>query len=93
MQPPLPAFLAIFALSNQNNLVMIPFCVVRSIERKCRELQCPECGGHHDVSIECSGDVVCPHFNGACNGFRREANNLIADEIRRFLNDPLPHLR
>lgn len=73
---------------------MIPVKLKVSIENKCEAMVCPDCGGHHSVSVEVRGDTVCPRFlDASCEGFKDAVINLLKTEITRWINDPLPCLR
>ena len=72
---------------------MIPNRVLRSIERKCNDMVCPTCGGHHSVSLsEAKGVGAVSRLisHDACEAFQGAALNLIKEEINRFLVNPLP---
>ena len=74
---------------------MIPNRVLRSIEQKCSQIVCPECGGHHQVSLEDkggSGVVIVSCSQDACEAFHGAAQNLVHAEVSRFLNNPFPLL-
>lgn len=74
---------------------MLPNHFVRSLEQRCNELVCPNCGGHHEVRLDYHhADVVVPHFkDDACAGFQPFVTTFLNKEITRFLNDPLPLLK
>lgn len=74
---------------------MIPRHILRSIERKCNALTCPECGGRHSVSlaeVAASGAFIVSFSQEACDAFQGAARNLANAEMRTFLADPLPLL-
>ncbi len=66
-----------------------------SLEAKCNQLVCCECGKNHSVRLEVPGDVVVPCFadTNTCLGFKEQVNNLIRTEVMRRMTDPFPWLR
>jgi hypothetical protein len=70
---------------------MIPNYVLRSIEQMCSQIVCPECGGHHQVTLEDvggTGAVKVSCSQDACDAFKGAAQNLVHAELRRFVSNP-----
>lgn len=73
---------------------MIPNSFIVSLEQKCSQLQCPDCGLSHRVTLRSVGLVVSPHFEGnPCDGFKVLVNNFVRTELARWINNPFPHIR
>lgn len=68
---------------------------VASIEAKCNQLECRECGKHHAVKLELEDDVIFQNYldDDFCRGFREQVDNLIKTEIMRRITDPFPFLK
>lgn len=68
---------------------------ISTLEKKCNQLICPECGKHHLVKLAYSGSVVStPSFDDeACDGFKEKVNAFVKTEIKRHINNPLPFIR
>lgn len=82
-----------YKIRNMMNLLSTYF--VSSLEKKCNQLVCPECGKHHEVKLRCVNDAieVSSLEEDACRGFKEKVNAFVKTEVRRHLNDPLPYLR
>ena len=82
-----------YKIRNMMNLLSTYF--VSSLEKKCNQLVCPECGKHHEVKLRCVNDAieVSSLEEDACRGFKEKVNAFIKTEVRRHLNDPFPYLR
>lgn len=73
---------------------MLPRTFISSLGDKCASVQCPDCGDNHSVNLFVKGLLVSPQFEEeTCEGFKDLVNNLVKTEVRRFINDPFPHLR
>lgn len=68
---------------------------VASIEAKCNQLECCECGKHHAVKLKVIDDVIFQDYLDGenCLGFREQVNNLIKTEMMRRIMDPFPCLK
>ena len=68
---------------------------VASIEAKCNQLECCECGKYHAVKLEWEDDVIFQNYldDDFCRGFREQVDNLIKTEIMRRITDPFPFLK
>lgn len=72
---------------------MIPSHVLRSIEKKCNEVVCPECGGRHEIYLrdEKGSGVIRHSFSAdACESFQGAALSLLRSEITSFMVNPIP---
>lgn len=68
--------------------------LIPSLQEQCAQLECPTCGKNHRVTLFSKGAFVSPQFEkNTCDGFKVLANNLVATEVKRFLNNPLPYIR
>lgn len=68
--------------------------LVASMEAKCNQLVCCECGKNHAVRLCVSGDVVVPRYSDGniCPGFKEQVNALLKTEITRHMTNPFPWL-
>lgn len=66
--------------------------LVVSMEAKCNQLVCHDCGKNHAVHLDVSGDVVIPRYSGEniCCGFKEQVNALLKTEITRHMMNPFP---
>lgn len=73
---------------------MIPKSLIVSLEQQCSQLQCPDCGKLHRVTLRNVGMVVSPHFeDSTCDGFKVLVHNFVRTKLTRWINDPFPYLR
>ncbi len=65
---------------------------VASLEAKCNQLVCCECGKNHAVRLDVVGDVVVACYSGSdiCRGFKEQVNALLMTEITRHMANPFP---
>lgn len=63
-----------------------------AFERKCAELVCPDCGGHHTVMLDvrAEGSMAVPRVLSGkrCDGYSRLVVNLLKTETERWINSP-----
>lgn len=63
---------------------------INEIEKKCRNLTCPDCGRTHDVAIiyDERNEAIRPYSpEPICEGFSLAVHNLIKTEVSRLLNE------
>lgn len=67
---------------------------ISSLKEKCNNLQCPDCGKHHQVTLSFDRGVLFKRYApDSCVGFKDAVDALIKTEISRFMNDPSPFLK
>ena len=69
--------------------------LVASMEARCNQLVCRDCGKNHAVRLDFAGDVVIPRYSdeNICPGFKEQVNNLLRTEITRHIANPFPLIK
>lgn len=67
---------------------------ISSLEEKCNQFECPDCGMLPLVSLLYDRDVIFPSFLYiCCDSHKGRVSKLIDREMRRRMNDPLPLIK
>ncbi len=69
--------------------------LVASMEAKCNQLVCRDCGKNHPVRLDVVGDAVFPRYSDGniCLGFKEQVSALLKTEIMRYMTNPFPWIR